>query len=262
MDDILRKTPENQSGGKLLSILEFIILKNEPQRLQEISKELNMNKSTTLRFLNTLITNGYLEKNEETSQYCATYKICALANKIDLHTELRRIARPYMEQLSKLFGESVTMAVENNMESVYVEVTHKAQQFLMAVQKVGNAAPLHCTGNGKVLLLKYTEEEIDRLIRIKGLERYTEYTITSKEGLMAELKKIRERGYAYDEQEKELGARCVAFPIYGDNGGVIAGISVTGPKDRMTDEAIAPKLEVFRSIAMEISRKMGYGTFD
>ncbi|MDO4298188.1 MAG: IclR family transcriptional regulator [Lachnospiraceae bacterium] len=256
------RTTGNQSGEKLLNVLEFIILKGEPQRLQDIANELSMNKSTTLRFLKTLVNTGYINQNPETSKYAATYKICALANKVNLYTELRKIARPYLEQLAKIFGESVNMAVEDQMTSVYVDVIRGSSQSLVTVQKIGNAAPMHCTGNGKVLLLNYTDEDLDRLIEVKGLTKYTEYTLTTKEALRAELEKIRKRGYAYDEQEREVGARCLAFPIYGDNGKVIAGMSVTGPQNRMTDEVLLPKLEEFRKITLEISHRMGYQVFE
>lgn len=255
------RTRGNQSGEKLLSVLEFIILKGEPQRLQDIADSLGMNKTTTLRFVKTLVNTGYIDQDPETSKYGTTYKICALANHVNLYTELRKISHPYLEQLAGIFGESVNMAVEDKMTSVYVDVIRGSSQSLVAVQKIGNAAPMHCTGNGKVLLLNYTDEDIDRLIREKGLKKYTEYTLTTKEALKAELEKIRKRGYAYDEQERELGARCLALPIYGDKGKVIAGISVTGPQNRMTDDVLLSKLEDFRKITMEISHKLGYQVF-
>ena len=256
------KTQGNQSSVKLLKVFEHLILKREPQRLLDIAKELNMNSSTALRFLTTLVNEGYVDQNEETLKYFPTYKICALANKVDNYVDIRTIARPYMEQLAKIFGESVCMAVEENMKSVYIEVIRESNQALMMVQSVGNAVPMHCTGNGKVMLLNYSEEELDKLIRVEGLARYTEHTLTSKWQLMRELEKIRERGYAYDEEERELGARCIAFPIYNYTGRVVAGLSVTGPKNRLMDELVAPKIEDFRRISMEISRILGYEAFN
>lgn len=262
MDGMVQsKTQGNQSGEKLLNVLEFIILKGEPQRLQDIADALEMNKTTALRFVKTLVNTGYIDQDPETSKYGVTYKICVLANHVNLYTELRKIAHPYLEQLSQIFGESVSMAVEDKMSSVYVDVIRWSSQSLVAVQKIGNAAPMHCTGNGKILLLNYSDEDLERLVRVKGLTKYTEHTLTTKEALKAELDIIRKRGYAYDEQERELGARCLALPIYGDNGKVIAGISVTGPQNRMTDDILLPKLEDFRRITMEISHKIGYEMF-
>ena len=255
------KTQGNQSGEKLLTLLETLVLSDGPVRLMDISEELGMNISTTLRYMTTLISKGYAEQDPETQKYSSTYKICALAAHVNKYQDIRRIARPYLEQLVKIFGESVNMAVENNMHSVYVEVIRDTSSSLMAVQTVGNSVPMHCTGNGKLLLLNYSDEELDHLIRVVGLTRFTENTITSKEELRKELDRIRARGYAYDEEERELGMRCLAFPVYDATGRVAAGVSVTGPKTRMTDAVLDPHLEDFRRITEEISRKIGYHAF-
>lgn len=255
------KAQGNQSSVKLLKVFEHLILKREPQRLLDIARDLGMNSSTALRFLATLVNEGYVDQNEETLKYFPTYKICALASNVNNYVDIRTIARPYIEQLAKIFGESVCMAVEENMKSVYIEVIRESNQSLMMVQSVGNAVPMHCTGNGKVLLLNYSEEDLDKLIRVEGLARYTENTFTSKWQLMEELKRIRERGYAYDQEERELGVRCVAFPIYNYTGKVVAGLSVTGPKNRLTDEMIAKRLDDFRRISLEISKKLGHNAF-
>ena len=255
------KAQGNQSSVKLLKVFEHLILKREPQRLLDIARDLGMNSSTALRFLATLVNEGYVDQNEETLKYFPTYKICALASNVNNYVDIRTIARPYIEQLAKIFGESVCMAVEENMKSVYIEVIRESNQSLMMVQSVGNAVPMHCTGNGKVLLLNYSEEDLDKLIRVEGLARYTENTLTSKWQLMEELKRIRERGYAYDQEERELGVRCVAFPIYNYTGKVVAGLSVTGPKNRLTDEMIAKRLDDFRRISLEISKKLGHNAF-
>ena len=256
------KKKGNQSGEKLLLILEYMVSQDSPMRLLDISKNLQLNSSTTLRFLTTLVNTGYVEQDEETLKYYPTYKICALAGKMSMHNDIRAIARPYMLQLNKIFGESVCMAIEDNMKSVYIEVIREQNQSLMAVQSVGSMAPLHCTGIGKLFFLNYSDLEIDRYIQVEGLNKFTDHTITSKWQLMNEIQKIRERGYAYDEEEREIGARCLAFPIYDFSGKIIAGISVTGPVARLTDEKIAPRLEDFRKIKIEISKKMGYKVFD
>lgn len=251
-------TQGNKSAEKMLSIVEYMAKYGEPVRLLDISQALNINASTALRFLITLVNKNFVEQDCETLKYYLTYKICAIANKVNMHIDLRAVARPYMKELIVVFGESVCMSLEENMRSVYIEVVKDSSQTLMSMQNVGNPVPMHCTGNGKILLLNYSEDQIDRLIEVRGLTKYTDNTITNKWQLQKELDKIRERGYAYDEEEREIGSRCVAFPIYDDSGKVIAGLSITGPKDRLNDQFIEPRLEVFRKIAMEISRKMGY----
>ncbi|MGI6018230.1 MAG: IclR family transcriptional regulator [Marvinbryantia sp.] len=257
----VQKKKGNQSGEKLLHILEYMVEQEEPMRLLDISNTLELNSSTVLRFLTTLVNTGYVEQDTDSLKYYPTYKICALAGKMSMHTDIRTVARPYMQQLNKVFGESVCMAIEDNMKSVYIEVIRERNQSLMTVQSVGNSAPLHCTGIGKLFFLNYTETELERYVQVEGLTKFTDNTITSKWQLDQEIEKIRARGYSYDEEEREMGARCVAFPIYDFSNKIIAGISVTGPVTRLTDELVNPRLETFRNITTEISKKMGYKVF-
>lgn len=256
-----RKTQGNQSGEKLLRVLEYMVLCDGPQKLQDIARAVEMNVSTTLRFLNTLIDCGYVRQEKETAQYMPTFKICALANRMHREDGLRKLAYPYMEELSALFGESVCLAIEEGKKAVYVEVLRVKNQSLMAVQAVGNAAQMYCNGIGKLFLASYSREEFERYLEEEELTAHTEYTYTDRGKLQRELEQVRRQGYAYDNQERELGARCIAFPIRDAGGKIVAGISVTGPYSRLTDELIVPRLEEFRRITDEISRRLGYGMF-
>lgn len=248
----------NMSAEKMLTIIEYLAAQKEPVRLLDMSKALGINVSTVSRFTTTLVNCGYAAQEEETARYYLTYKICAVANMVSAHTDIRDIARPYMRQLTEIFNESACLAVEQNMKVVYIEVMEGPGQMVRSMQRIGNVAPMHCTGIGKLLLLNYTEGELDRLIELEGLIRFTEYTLTSKVQLVEELRTIREQGYAFDNEECEVGARCVAFPVYDSQGKVIAGISVTGPTNRLTDEFINARIHYFRDIAREVSLKMGY----
>lgn len=254
----MKKTVGNQSGEKMLQIFEHLVMENRPLRLLDIANDLNISSSTVLRFLTTLMRMDYVEQDQETLKYRPTYKICALASRVSYYTDLREAARPFMDRLVDLFHESACLSIEKNMQATYIEVIRGPEKYVMTMQSVGNTAPMHCTGNGKLLLLNYSEDELDNLIRVRGLKRYTEHTITSKSALLEELDRIRARGYAFDEQEMELGSRCLAFPIYDMKGRVLAGLSVTGTTYNLTDEVILPRLEEFRGIAAEISKKMGY----
>ena len=256
------KTPGIQSGEKTLSMLEYMILKQKPMRLIDIAKEMGLTNTTVTRYLNTLMNKGYIEQDPISLEYSATFKIVSLANHVSKNKDLKQIARPYLEKLSAAFGESVNMAVEENMRSVYIDVIRTNNSSLMTIQYVGNSAPMHCTGNGKLLLQNYDDEGIDRLIALRGLPRYTDNTCVTKESLKQELENIRKRGYAYDEEECEIGIRCLAFPIFNAQGRIIAGMSVTGPKERMTDEYLNPRLHIFRDITLELSRKLGYQAFE
>lgn len=256
-----RKTQGNQSGEKLLRVLEHLVSADGAQKLQDIAKAVGMNSSTTLRFVNTLISCGYVRQDEETAQYMPTFKICALANRMHREDGLRKLARSYMEEVSILFGESVCLAIEEERKAVYVEVLRVKNQSLMAVQAVGNAAQMYCNGIGKLFLAAYSPEELEQYFEDEELVRHTKYTITEKGDLRKELELVRRQGYAYDNQEREMGARCVAFPIYDSTGKIVAGMSVTGPYSRLTDELIEPRLDEFRRITDELSRRLGYGMF-
>ena len=117
---------------------------------------------------------------------------------------------------------------------------------------------MHCTGNGKLCLLNYSEEQLDRLICQRGLPRFTEYTLTTKEALMERLEEIRKVGYACDEEECEIGMRCLAYPIRDYTRRIIGGISITGPSSRLNSEVLMNKAHYLQTAAEEISSKLGY----
>lgn len=254
-------TQPNQSAEKMLVILEYMASQREPVRLLDISRSLGINVSTVLRFLTALVNRGYAAQEEDSTKYYLTYRICALANQVSSHMDIRSIARPCMDQLSQMFGEAVCLGIENNRRVVYIENVDGSGQLLHTTQRIGSIAPMHCTGIGKLLLLNYSDSELEQLIEIEGLRRCTDHTLTSKWQLEEELARIRGQGVAYDNEECELGIRCLACPIYNSQGRVIAGISVTGPAGRLTDEFIAPRLEGFKRLAEEISLKLGYQAF-
>ena len=253
-----RFTQSNQSTDKVLSIIELLSYAPEPMRLIDIANQLSFNTSTTLRFLNSLEQNGYIYKDSETNKYKMTFKLCALAQYISSHTELVQIASDSMQKLSTELGECVCLAVEQNYSVVYIHVYDGPGQILRTTQRIGSSAPMHCTGVGKVILSGFSEEQIDKVISLMGLIKFTVYTLVSKESLMNELKQIRIQGYAYDNQECELGARCIAFPLRDYTGKIIASLSVTGPTRRMTDQFIDSNFKKILETVQGISHLLGY----
>ena len=144
------------------------------------------------------------------------------------------------------------------MNVVYIEVVPGPDQMIRTMQRIGNLAPMHCTGVGKLLLLNHKESYIDKMIEKKGLQKFTDNTITTKRELLKELETVRKQGYAFDNEECEIGARCISLPVRDFSGKVVAGISVTGPIFRM-DEIINEKnIEYLKQVALEASRKQGY----
>lgn len=253
-----RFTKDNQSTDKVLSIIELLSCSKEPLRLIDIANHLKYNTSTALRFLNSLERNGYVYKNSETLKYQMTYKICGLANQINSHSSLVEIAMNPIKQLSMQLEECVCLAVEQDFTVVYVYVADGPGQMLRTTQRIGSQAPMHCTGVGKVILSEFSEMRIDEMIRLKGLTRYTSNTLVTKEDLIAELHTIRKRGYAYDNEECEIGARCISFPLRNYSGKIVAALSVTGPTGRMTDDFINQSFRTILETVQDISYQLGY----
>lgn len=248
----------NQSTDKVFAILELLAHSCEPLRLIDIAHQLHYNSSTALRFLNSLEQNGYISKDKETFKYHMTYKIVGLAGLVTSHTDLVSIASPYIRELSSKLRECACLAIEQNYSVLYIYVADGPGQILRTTQRIGKEAPMHCTGVGKLILSDFSEDRIDEMIQQKGLPKFTTYTHTTKESLMGDLAQIRKQGYAYDNEECELGARCISFPVRNYTGHIIASVSITGPIGRMTDEFIAENFQSIKENADAISYQLGY----
>lgn len=252
----------NQSTEKALMILELLASSRSPMRLRDISDTLNINNSTALRFLNSLQQCGYVAQENESQRYFPTFKLCHIANQISSRTELQTITHPHLIQLSEEFQESLCVSIEQDRSMVYVDVASGPGRALLSLQKVGNTVPMHCTGNGKLLLANYTEEQLDAYIRYKGLPQFTKNTITTKEKLLSELEIVRAADVSYDNEECEIGVRCMACPIRDYTNTIIAGISVTGPVSRMTDSTLQQFYTKLKAASVQISRALGFQDFN
>lgn len=252
-------TVKNKSAVKALDIIEFLSAgRNEPQRLQDIADGLSMNVSTVLRFLTAMIECGYVDQDPITLRYSLTMKICAIANKVSSNTHLYDVVLPYMKQIRQDLEESVCLAIEENYKIVYIGVVQGPDQILRTMQRIGNIAPMHCTGIGKLLLCSHSEAEVEQLIKHDGLTIFTRNTPCTREQLWKELKFAQNNGYALDDEECEIGARCVAVPLYDYAHKAVAGLSVTGTIFRLTDEKIKKCIPYLLQKSAEISKALGY----
>jgi DNA-binding IclR family transcriptional regulator len=253
-------TKSNQSSEKLLLVLEKMIALGQPQRLQDIAREVEMNPSTTLRFVGALEECGYVNQDPQTQKYCITMKICALSGKVlaNMNNNVRDLGRSILRSLSHLFQESACMSVEKDMAVLYTDVQDGPDQMLRTMQHIGNIAPMHCTGVGKLMLTNYSDAELDQYIEAKGLPRFTPKTLCCREDLVHELDNIRQRGYAYDNEECEIGARCVAVAARDHTRRVAYCLSVTGPSTRLTDAKIRANIPYMFDMAYQLSIMLGY----
>ena len=247
-----KKETGNKTLLRALAIIELLSHSKPKLRLQKIAEETGMPEPTALRLLSTLIANKYVQQDPDTKQYFMTFKIPYLGQLISSKMSIRDIARPYLQELSDLCHESSCLVVEQDSEALYVDYAEGPNSMLRTLHLIGKVAPLHCTGVGKILMLNYSEKDIDQYIENIGLTPLTNNSIDNKEELITELKKIRDLGYAIDDEECEEGVRCVAAPIIDQMGSAIASISVTGPVSRMS----MPRVEEIKEHLLHAAAKI------
>ena len=248
----------NQSSEKLLNILEVLSQQCEPARLQDIADQCNLNSSTALRFITALQRKHYVAQDIDTGRYYCTLKICALAENVRSFLSIRNVAVPYMRNITHVFSESCNLSIDDGMRVLYVETVRGPNKTLISTSRIGHIAPLHCTGVGKLFLTEYSALQLEQVLQVNGLKKFTEKTIIEEDKLKQEVSLVRERGYALDDEECEEGVRCVAVPIRNYTGKIIAGISVSGPAVRMSNDHIFSNLEYLLQAAEQVSLQMGW----
>lgn len=172
---------------------------------------------------------GYLEQNTESLKYKLGIKLFELGNYVGQHLDIGIIARPIIKDLVKELNETVHLVSLQRDELIYIEKV-EGHSALTIYSHIGKRAPFHCTGVGKAILSQLSEEEVDRILSSASLEAFTEFTMTNIEKIKGSLPAIREQGYAFDDEEIELGLKCVAAPIFNHQGNVVASISCAAPK--------------------------------
>ena len=248
----------NQSVEKALQIIEIMMKEPEAMRLQDIALKAEMPPSTALRMINTLLVYGYVNQDPDTLRYSLSLKFAQVGSAVSSRFSLSKIAHPLLVELSQRCQESCCLAVEENMELIYTDVVDGPDNMLRIMQRIGKKAPLHSTGIGKLLLLNYSNRQLNELIATKGLTALTPNTLVSREALVERLEQIRAQGYALDDEECELGARCVAAPVRDYTGKVVAGVSISGPVSRLTKERIQVIIPVVQETANRISKLLAY----
>jgi DNA-binding IclR family transcriptional regulator len=223
-----------------------------------IANDLRMSSSTVLRFLTALVKCGYVDQEPNSLRYFMTIKIKTLGARIDVEEVLRDIAHPLMHQLAYAFNETICLAVEREYKVVYIDIVQGPNNLVRTPIRIGNSSFMHCTGIGKLLLTNYSNEQLENFVNTMGLKRYTDNTITNISDLRSELNKVKMQGYAFDNEECDYSAKCVAMPIYNYTGHVVAAISVSGTNLHFTDNTLHKNLPLLKDIVESISLKLGY----
>src|SRR5215469_4059775 len=229
---------------KTLDILEIIKARESGYTLADLTRAVELPKATVYRILITLERRGYLDRGPE-GGYRLARRMFDLERQDSLEHLLSRAALPLMEKLVDSCKETVNLGILNAGEVVVINTVESPLTVRMS-SKIGNRRHLHTTALGKAFLAALPDKEVSRLVRLKGLSRLTPNTIVTKAGLVAELARVRNQGYAIDDQENELDGRCIGAPIQASDGRVLAAVSISGPVFRMDMKlarSLAPPLK-------------------
>ena len=224
--------------------------------ISALASRLGLAKSTVHRLATTLVEYDILEQNRETGKYRLGLALFELGTLVRRKMDTASESRAQMYSLAEMTGETVQLAILDHQSVLYIRILESRQAVRMSTI-AGSRAPAHCTSVGKVLLA-FQPPEMAKQIIDQGLKRYTPATITDPALLQEELASIRSKGYAIDDEEIEVGLRCVAAPIRNHSGRVIAAISVAAPVQRMTKKNVQTTAPTVVAAADAISRRLGY----
>lgn len=214
------------------------LAQNGSMGLQELSTALDLNKSTVHRILNSLICMDYVRQDPETVKYSLSFKICGLSNQILSQNSMIDIARPFIKELSANSGETVHLVQLDGINATYIDKVEASQNSVRMISMVGKSIPLYCSGVGKAILADMPDTKIESIWKQSFIQQLTEHTVTRFVDFMNLIEETRRSGYALDNEENEIGVRCIAVSLKGYNGKSTYAISISAPKDRMSDARI------------------------
>lgn len=245
----------SRSLTRALSILNLYDGRKEDWGISEISRELDLPKSTVHGLVTTLESNRYLEKNDN-GKYRLGMKVYELGMAYQASAHLGSVAEPLVKSLAAKYAQSVHIAIYAGRMAVFV-IGNKAGTSHVIFPRVGAGISAYCTGVGKVLLAWQSAAHIEEYLNFEELQPYTKNTITDPQQLREELQQIRARGYAVDHEEVVMGISCIAAPIFGSFNQIIAALSVSGEADMINEKMQECIIDV-QQAARAIAIGMGY----
>lgn len=247
-----------QAVSHALDLLEQFHDEVDELGVTELSKRLKLHKNNVFRLLATLESRNYIEQNKVTENYRLGLKTLELGQTFIKQMGLLRQSRPVLESLVKECNETTYVAILKECHIVYLDVV-ETDLTVRVVPRVGARLPAYCTAAGKVQMAYMTDEELEHYLPTKEMKRFTPKTVVDREELKRNLKQIAEQGYAIDDEEMDVGVKCVGAPIRDYTRRIIGAVSISGPSMRFTDERLEKELiPLVMQSGEEISHKLGY----
>lgn len=248
-----------QSLDRGLQLLEIISQAKEPMGLPELSEMLGVDRSTVHRLLGTLQKRNYVVQDPVSKRYSLGLRVIELSRRALDGINFRSIAKPYLKRLSKETGESTNLFILTDNHAICVD--YEASPSPLAVTNdTGIIYIMHATAGGKVLLANMPEAVRQKIITTAPLAAFTPRTYTDANALLMNLQQIKAQGYAIDDEERYVGVRCIAAPIFDHTQKNIAGISMSGPASRVTLDKVPEFAKYVVQAAEDISKELGLGS--
>jgi len=238
---------------RMVSLLDALALQSEPVSLKDLSLATGLHPSTAHRILNDLVLARYIDRIEP-GTYQLGLRLLELGNLVKARLSVREAALGPMRELHRATGQTVNLSVRRGDEIVYVERAVSERSGMQVVRAIGGRAPLHLTSVGKLFLAADDTRLVRAYASRTGLAGQTRNSITELSGLERELGLVRARGYARDNEELELGVRCIAAGIHDDSARLVAGLSISAPAEFLQDNWV----EALRQTADQISTALGW----
>lgn len=240
-------------------LLEVLRTSDGGASLGELATRSGLAKASVFRMLRTLEGTGLVERAPEDDRYRLGVRCLELGQAYLEQTDLRREAMPVLADLLTEFNETVHLGVlDDELRVVYLEKLESTHAVGIMMSRVGRTAPSFCTGLGKAMLAALPGDPVAALRERGTLHSYTPDTIFEPQALRSELDRIRKRGYSLDLEEHEPGVRCVGAAILGPHGEMVAGLSISGPANRLPERLLRGRLaEAARAAAAEIGGRLG-----
>lgn len=235
---------------RAVKLLDAISRYSLPVTLKALSADTDLSPSTAFRILHSLIDNHFVDKDDE-GKYQLSGRIIRLTNTQDTGIDFRKIAIPYLEKLRDKFGETVNLTIREGDVIIYIDKA-LPNRMMNVQQMIGSRAPLHVTGVGKMMLGKEGAEGVVGYAQRTNLPSFTRNTFSTLDSLVTECMACVARGYAFDNEEAEIGVGCIGTLIYDKYGEVIAGLSVSAPIERRRDDWAKQLVKTAKSISTQL----------
>lgn len=259
ISDIIRSDmQEVGSIRRAAEILNLFTQGYEEVSTTEIVQKLKINRSTVMRLIYSLVSNGILRQTSKRGKYCLGVQIMNLARAFLLNIDLEVVCQPYLNELRSMTEETITLDVREEDQRVCISIVEGNKPVRMGAKVKGERATLHAGADSKLLLAFLPDEEIDKIIKVNGLPRYTVNTITNKKKMKKEIDNIRENDFSISKEERWEYAYCISAPIRNYTGMVIAALSIIGVIMSLNSEREKELINLVKEKATDISNQLGY----